>query len=136
MKIGSYLSKYLKAADFPAPKLLTIERVDEEDVGDEAKLVVYFAEVEQGVVLGKTTLAAIVDALGSDETDDWVGYPIVVYNDPTVMYAGKRTGGIRFRKPKGEHAAKKEIAPRPSSNGTRGIERTKQAEVDQDDLPF
>src|SRR5712675_2810489 len=113
MKIGGFLSKYLKAADFPAPKLLTIERVEEEEMQDgNAKLVAYFTECEPGIVLGKTTIEQIVEALGSDETDDWIGCPIAVYNDPSVMFGGKKTGGIRFRKAKGNHA-RKAVTPKP-----------------------
>ena len=36
-------------------------------------------------------------ALGSPETDDWKGKQITMYNDRTVSFAGKLTGGIRIR---------------------------------------
>lgn len=127
MKVDGFLSKYLKASDFPKPALYTIERVDEEDMQDGgSKLVVYFTEVAPGVVLGKTTIELIVDALGADDTDDWIGCPIVVYNDPTVQYQGRKTGGIRFRKPKGSHV-KKIIEVKATVHGAGG---------EQEEVPF
>jgi hypothetical protein len=41
----------------------------------------------------------------SEDTDDWTGKKIVLYNDPNVSYAGKIIGGIRVRAPKVKAAA-------------------------------
>jgi hypothetical protein len=135
MKLGGFLSKYLKASDFPIPALLTIERFDEEEMQDGAsKLVVYFTERAPGVVLSKTTIAQFVEALGSEDpndpdTDEWIGCAIVGYNDPSVMFQGKKTGGIRFRKSK-KAVERVAVQPRQPARGNHT------APADQDDLPF
>lgn len=134
MNVRGHISKYLKADDVAKPALFTIERVDEEEVGDSAKLVVYFTEVPNGIVLGPTTIAQIVDAVGSDETDDWVGHAIVAYKDPTVMFQGRKVGGIRFRAPK-TPVKRKEIAVPQQRNG-RSMHHDGGGTEDQDDLPF
>lgn len=132
MKVGGFLSKYLKAQDLPQPKLVTIERIDEEEVGGEAKLVVYFTECEPGIVLGRTTIEQIVEALGDDDTDNWIGWQIVIFNDPTVQYQGRRTGGIRFRKSKARNE-RKAVTPKTNSGVFGGGAKTAD---EQDDLPF
>ncbi len=130
MKVASYLSKYLKAIDLPKPQLMTIEHVEEEQVGDDDRLVVYFTEDQRGVVLGPTTLGQIVEAVGSDDTDNWIGCPIVIYNDPSVMYGSRKTGGIRFRKPTGDHPRKVIEVKASNSNSMHGNQHA------NDDLPF
>lgn len=129
MKVGG--SRFLKAADFPEPKLMVIEHVAEESVGmgdvKETKPVVYFVDTAPGIVCGPTVIGQLIEALGSDETDDWIGCPIVVYNDPSIQFQGRKVGGIRFRKPKGDHK-RQQLAPRVPQN-TNGKQ-------DQDDLPF
>jgi hypothetical protein len=34
---------------------------------------------------------------GTDETDEWVGKQCTLYTDPTIMFAGKKTGGLRVK---------------------------------------
>lgn len=133
MKTAGYLSKYLKADDFKEPQLLTIESVREEKIGEDKqeKLVLYVAEHEPGIVLGPTTIRQIEKALGSDETDEWLGYKIVAFNDTTVMFGGRQTGGIRFRAPK----QGSQVVTPPSKQATRNSKPP--AGVDgADDLPF
>ncbi len=131
MKIGGFLSKYLKADDVNEPKLLTVERVDEEDVNGESKFVVYFTECEPGIVLGKTTLEQLIEVFGgNDETEDWIGCAVVAYNDKNVSYQGRKTGGIRFRRPKNPIARK---SVQPSANARPSpFDRP----VANEDLPF
>lgn len=98
-------SRFLKQSDFPRPGLLTIARFEQENVAKdnepkENKWVVYFKEVEQGMVLGPTNLQLLKIATGVDDTDRAIGRKIVVYVDPTVSMGGKITGGLRIRAPK------------------------------------
>lgn len=44
----------------------------------------------------KTALRDIVQAWGTDSTA-WVGRRLTLWNDPTVLWAGKPVGGIRVR---------------------------------------
>lgn len=79
MNINSaFPSKYLKAADAEdGDLLLTIARVKMENVGakgkDDMKPVVYFGEVEKGLVLNKTNAKMISKIAKSEDTDDWAG---------------------------------------------------------------
>lgn len=134
MKIG--VTKYLRASDLVKPQLVTIERVDEEEMPDgEISVVVYFTEVPSGIVLNKGHKVFLVESF-SDETDNWVGHAIVIYNDPNVEYQGRRTGGIRMRMPK-EAVPRKNIAPSANGRGAAMHHDDRSGyPADQDDLPF
>lgn len=99
-------SKYLKAeADCvdpdgdPADLHLTITEVRQETVGMGAqadkKWVLYFKEVDKGLVLNKTNTKAIAKLHG-DDTDDWEGKRITLYQTE-VEYQGETMLGIRVR---------------------------------------
>ena len=83
------------------PLNISIERVEEEtferDGQEETKLVLFPKGSSQGVVLAKTQINQLVEFLGSDDTDDWVGRKVVMFADPDVWFQGKKVGGIRFR---------------------------------------
>jgi hypothetical protein len=67
---------------------------------DEQKLscVVDLGTEEKKVTLNKTNLRVIIGAYG-DDTDKWVGRPIVVYYDPNVSFGGRTIGGVRVKVP-------------------------------------
>jgi hypothetical protein len=96
-------SKYLKKEQVAErPLRVTIRDVVQENLAkndepEEKKWILYFREHDQGLVLNNTNIALCELACGSDETDDWMGKQIVLYNDPTIVFAGRRTGGIRIR---------------------------------------
>lgn len=104
MNINSaFPSKYLKAdADVDEDgSIFTIKKVTVENVGQgakqESKPVVYFEEIEKGLVLNKTNANFIVSILGDDDTDGWKGGKIkLVATD--VEYAGDLVRGIRVRR--------------------------------------
>jgi hypothetical protein len=107
MKANRFLSPYVRSADVKAAVLLTVASVEAEELGledqKEEKLVAYFAELDQGAVLGsKAVLNFFVDEFGED-TNGWVGKKVIMYKDPTIEYMGKRVGGIRFRLPDEEN---------------------------------
>lgn len=101
MKLDRFLSNYLRATAVPKPIEVTIERVVVEKVGigEEAseKLVVYFEEVDQGLVASKTVLQQLAALLESEETDEWIGRRVTLFNDRTVTFKGKTVGGLRVR---------------------------------------
>jgi hypothetical protein len=81
MKISQlFPSKYLKLSDLEGggagPWRVTITDVVQEKTerGDEL-LVVFFAELEKGLVLKKTNAVAI-EALYGDDTSDWIGQQV------------------------------------------------------------
>jgi hypothetical protein len=90
-------SDYLKAADFPTPKVLTIRGIGVEEIGDEktAKPVLHFMEETRGLVLNKTNSGLIAHSMGN-ETDAWVGRQLELYKEP-VSFQGRIVDAIRVR---------------------------------------
>lgn len=98
-------SKFLKQADVGPGVLMTVKGVDQQNVAKqgadpEYKWCLHFREEEKPLVLNSTNIQLCKVVFESDDTDHWIGKPVVLYTDPTVMYAGKVVGGIRVRKPK------------------------------------
>jgi len=109
-------SKYLNTEDFPQPRILTIVEVREERVtapGKEPKpkVVLYFDEVDKGLVLNRTNGDKLFEMTGHEDPEQWVGQCVKAYNDKGVVCGDKR-GGIRLRPVK--HA--KEKTPVPSDD--------------------
>lgn len=116
MKIGQMMGgKYLKKDDCDPLLLLTIKEFVEENVAgsdqpEERKWVMRFSDSEKGLVMNTTNLQLAAIAFGSQDTDDWIGRQIVCFNDPSVSFGGKVTGGVRVRAPK-KKAASKPVVP-------------------------
>jgi hypothetical protein len=126
MKITEMMSsKYFKVGDVESqPVLVTIDRFEEENVAPadkpkQMKWVAYFKETDKGLVMSTTNLQLAAIALGSQDTDLWIGKQLVLFNDPTVSFQGKITGGVRVR-------AKKGAKPEPQPT----------LEEMDDDIPF
>ena len=97
-------SKFLKQSDIGKAVLWTIHGVEKVNVAAEGaepehKWGLSFRESEKPLVLNQTNIQTL-EAIIGDDTDVWSGKRIVLYIDPTVMYSGKRVGGIRVRAPK------------------------------------
>jgi hypothetical protein len=103
MKTGRFISVYLKADSVKkaGEQVVTITSIEAETLGrgDEAqnKLVAYFEELDQGLVLNKSNLSTLEEIFKSDETDDYIGKKITLWFDPSVRFSGKRVGGIRVK---------------------------------------
>lgn len=117
MKIGeAFPSSYIKVEDLKGRRVpVTIERVEVETLGQgkdqETKPVVYFKGAQKGLVLNRTNANTITDLCGTDETDEWVGHRIVLYQDKTD-FQGKRVACIRIAEaPKATPPAAKKPAP-------------------------
>jgi len=100
-------SGFLKKEEVGVGALMTISAVKKENVAkegapEEMKVVLYFAESEKGMVLNSTNAQMIAKLTGIENNIDtgWVGFQIVLYDDPNVSFSGKITGGIRVRAPK------------------------------------
>lgn len=132
MKAGAMIpSKFMKQADVDPPLLVTIKafrqsNVAMDDQPEEMKWTVFFRETQpdgtplKPLVLNSTNIQLITKALGTDETDEWVGKQIVLFNDPNVSFGGKITGGVRVRAPR---VVKQNEAPKPTDEFS-------------DDIPF
>ena len=120
-------SKFLKKEDAGDGMLVTIRGVDRQNVGKddepELKWVALFEECKP-MVLNGTNLALIEKALGSDDTDDWVGQKIVLFNDENVSFGGKVVGGIRVdvnrtKRYHAKNAPQKREQPDPALKGSK-----------------
>lgn len=130
MKIGSaFPSEYLKATDLNGKSVrVVIESVSTEKVGDDQKPIVHFVGKDKALVLNKTNANRIVEAVGSDETNDWEGWSITIYSCK-VDFQGKRVDAIRVNDAPG--------ASRPPTNATPSrVERDAVPPITDDDIPF
>jgi hypothetical protein len=99
-------SRFLSKEDCTPPILVTIDGCKKENMAlqgqpEELKATLTFREPGvKPMVLNSINGQLIAQALGSDETDDWRGQKIVLYNDPSITFGGKLTGGIRARAPR------------------------------------
>lgn len=103
-------SNYLKKEDCgPNGILVTIKELTEENIArdgapEELKWCLHFHESEKPLVLNPTNGQLIAAITGKNDTDEWPGLKIVLYNEPSVTFGGKITGGIRIRAPRGKAA--------------------------------
>lgn len=104
-KVGEMIeSKFLKKEDVGGERgmLVTIAEVKQANVAmqgadPEMKWTLSFQELDKPMVLNSTNIHSCAKACASDETDDWAGKKIVIYEDPNVAFGGKLVGGIRVR---------------------------------------
>lgn len=118
MQVSQMLeSKYLKKEDVMSDTLVTIRGLSQENMAQEGQLpefkyALHFQELNKPLILNRTNIELIVYALGSSETDEWVGRKIVLYNDPTISFGGRLVGGIRV-KPYGQPAVPNSMTAPP-----------------------
>lgn len=95
---SAFPSKYLKASDLQGRNVtVKMGRVEQEKIGDDMKLILYFQGKEKGVVLNKTN-ANNVAAIYGGETEDWYGKDITLV-EAMVDFQGKSVPAIRMRAP-------------------------------------
>jgi hypothetical protein len=131
-------SKYMKKEDCGDDGILvTIKALKQENVAPdnkppEEKWILFFEGEHKPLVLNGTNTKLIEKALGSDETDDWIGREIVLFNDENVEYMGEVVGGVRcdVTRTKRYHA-KGNTKQVPAKPGT-----PKSFEDMADDVPF
>lgn len=113
MKLADvFPSNYLAASDFDEDTVRTIQRVEEEILGQgkdaQKKAVIYFDEDDKGMVCNKTNFKTIA-SLHGDDTDDWIGKQITLYATE-VPFGDKMVMSVRVRLK----------APRPASQAKPG----------------
>ena len=78
------------------------------DSGDETKVVMYFQEEGYKPMVLNTTNATVLGKItGAATAGDARGKQVVVYDDPSVSFGGKVTGGLRLKKVVGAPQAPK-----------------------------
>ena len=102
-RTDAFPSSYLKQEDLPRPPgtmHATIEDVRTETMPSDDKAekpVMYFANGSTKPMVLNGGNWDLLEAAYGEDSDSWRGKPIELYVDPNVMYAGRRTGGIRVR---------------------------------------
>ncbi len=88
--------KYLKASDLNGKDLtLTIRKLESKEFDDGAKPFLWFKEHPKAYILNRTTFLTIAELWG-DESDDWIGKPITLF-ECEVSSGGDMLTGIRVR---------------------------------------
>lgn len=119
-------SRFLKKEDCDPPITVTIKTLTEENVAMEGqnpdyRWALHFDELDKPMILNSTNGQSVAEITGSEETDEWSGQKVMLYMDPSVMFGGKKMGGIRIRKPK-----KSTSKPEPAPEGV----------TEEDEIPF
>ena len=109
-------SQFLTKEDVEPDVLATIKSYEMTDVSMESearkdRYVLHFKEVDKPMVLNVTNGRLLEAITGSDDFDSWIGQQIVLYNDKTIMFQGKLTGGIRIRAPRNRPALRHQTEP-------------------------
>ena len=102
MKLSEmYPSRFVRGVDLQGKSVtVTIAKVQLESMRPNPqspeiqKFVLYPAEGKKGIVLSKTLANQIARAVGSEETDEWVGQKVTLYPEP-VSVAGVQRVAIR-----------------------------------------
>ena len=139
-------SKFLTRADAGHGILVTIKDIYQENVAkegapEELRWCLQFNEQEKPMVLNSTNGQIIASITGSEDTDNWIGKQIVLYDDPNVSFGGKLVGGIRCRAPRPQ-AAKPTASAIVSTHGMLGKPAARPkpvvepAEPESDQVPF
>lgn len=93
------ISKFINKGDVDPPLVMTIRQVTF-DQGDgkfeQPKWLMWFNEHRKPLKLNNTILKYLEATLG-EESDDWRGKRVQIYNDPTVMMGNELVGGVRMR---------------------------------------
>jgi arabinogalactan endo-1,4-beta-galactosidase len=119
-------SKYLKASDLQGRQVtVKIDRAEQELLGDDRKMILYFQGKEKGLVCNKTNANNIAAMYGPD-TDNWQGQEVTLF-EAMVDFQGKTVAAIRVRAPVRAPAAPKR-QPQAEPAGPR-------ADMD-DEIPF
>ena len=113
--------KYLKANQLTEEGTVhTVISCEEETIqsqtgGDELKWVLYLSDDLKPLILNSTNINRLVAAFSTDDVDEWAGQKIVLFNDPSISYAGTVTGGCRVRPVKAPKrgASRREKAGKP-----------------------
>ncbi len=140
---GLKQSKFLTRADVGKGVLLTIKAIFQENVAkegapEEFRWCVSFDEAEKPMVLNSTNGQIIAGVVKSEETDNWIGHKIVLYDDPNVSFGGKLVGGIRVRAPRNQAPATPPthgILGKPVNRPTTPVE-PQLPPAETDDVPF
>ena len=130
-------SKFLKSSDLKGEVArVKIKEVVREQIGNDNKLVMYFAGKEKGMVLNKTNALTIADAYSPDY-EQWTGAEIEVFTMKVEMQ-GRMVDGLRIRVPrqKPAQAPAKTYADVAKAQAARDMGDNPPADGFDDSIPF
>jgi hypothetical protein len=96
-------SKYLKHEELDGHDWdFTVDRVERHEMKNnegqkEQKFVVFFKEMEKGMILNATNMKTITKLMGTNESDEWKGNRITVYTKDDIEMGGEMKSGLRVR---------------------------------------
>lgn len=96
-------SKYLKHQELNGQDwVVTIDRVERHDMKKddgtmEKKFVLFFKELDKGMILNATNMNTLYALFNSDDSDDWAGQRITLYTKDDIEMGGKIMSGLRIR---------------------------------------
>jgi hypothetical protein len=119
-------SNFITQKDVDPPVLATIDHWEKTNIAKEGaepemRFTLHFKEFDKPMTLNVTNGNLIASIVGSRDFDSWAGQVIVLYRDPSIMFAGEMKGGIRVR------------APKP---GYTANQQAQEPERVEDDVPF
>jgi hypothetical protein len=113
----AFPSKYISAADLQGKDaVVKITHVAPDEIGGKQKFICYFAGKQKGLVLNKTNWNNIVKISGCDDTDDWTGVEVCLF-ETMVDFQGESVPAVRIK-----------AAPRKA-------QRPASADMGRDDFP-
>lgn len=119
-------SRFLRKEDCGSGILLTIRNCEQMNVAmagepEEMKWCLNFVEPINGenkpYVTNSTNREIIAAFSGRSNSDNWGGVKVVLFNNPSVGYGGKLTGGISARAPKLPQGSKPAPVAAPAPSG-------------------
>jgi hypothetical protein len=96
---GHYLKRESVSAEGDTHTIIKCveEEINSADGGSETKWILYLSDLKPLIMNATNIRRCIAAFAGDDETDNWPGKRIVVYNDDSVEFGGKVVGGVRLR---------------------------------------
>ena len=124
---SKYLTKDDAGLDGTVVTVKDFERVNmaQEGKPPEYKWVMWLREFDKAMVMNGTNIQLAEKALGSDDTDDWIGKKIIIYDDPNVSFGKELVGGIRIR------AHRQAAPPRQIGNDDFGSDAPNPLELEE-----
>ena len=95
-------SKYFSKEDATPEVLVEIAYMDQQEVEDNGVVelcpVLHFNGDYKPLILNMTNRELLKFATGMNTVDDVRGQQVILWNDETIMFGGKMTGGTRIKK--------------------------------------
>ena len=94
-------TRFLTKEEVPEPKTVTIRTIERERFERDGRIDVKpkftLEEFDKQFLVNRTNLSTLLGIYEEDSMESWVGKRFVLYNDPSVMMAGRVVGGLRVR---------------------------------------